>query len=116
LCGGTFMKTKIGLVLICILFVNSTMFSFPAYKPDNRKGTIKAVIRDANSNTPIEYANVTIHNSRDSSFVNGTVSDKKGELVFSNLAEGQYYLKISYIGYEKKYISNISITSAKDNI
>ncbi len=110
------MKTKIGLVLICILFVNSTMFSFPAYKPGNQKGTIKAVIRDANSNTPIEYANVTIHNSRDSSFVSGTVSDKKGELVFSNLAEGQYYLKISYIGYEKKYISNVNITSTKNNI
>lgn len=110
------MKTKIGLVLTYIFLVCSTVFSLTSAKPDNQKGTVRAVLRDANSNIPIEYANVTIHNQKDSSFVNGTVSDKKGELVFTNLSVGEYYLKISYIGYEKKYVSNINITASIKNI
>lgn len=108
------MKTKYVFLLIFFLFINSTGILNAG--PENRKGVIKAVIRDAATNTPIEYANVTIHNSKDSTFIGGTVSDRKGELEFSNLSEGKYYVKISYIGYEKKLIPNVTISPEKSEI
>lgn len=84
--------------------------------PDNGRGVIKAIIRDANSNTPIEFATVSVHNAKDSSFINGTVSDKNGEILISNLVAGQYFVKISFIGYEKKIVSNINISKEKNEV
>ena len=110
------MKLKYVFLLICFLSFTSASFSFTGYKPGEQKGMITAVIRDANTNEPIEYANVTIHNVKDSSFVNGTVSDKKGELAFTNLSEGKYYVTVSYIGYEKKTINDINVLPGKKEV
>jgi len=106
------MKEISYLLLLFFLTINTNAYS----SGGNTKGVIKAVLRDAKTNSPIEYANVTIHNSKDSSFINGTVSDKNGELAFYNLPEGEYYVKISYIGYEKKYIPGINISLSKNEV
>lgn len=106
------MKTKSVFLLFCFFSFASSLLSFPG----NQKGMIKAVIRDANTNSPIEYANVTVHNAIDSSFVNGTVSGNNGELILANLPEGKFYVTISYIGYEKKLISDVTISAAKSEV
>ena len=106
------MKTMSFILSILFLTININ-----GYSPGgSAKGVIKAVLHDAKTRAPIEYANVTVHNSKDSSFVNGTVSDKNGELVFYNLPEGEYYVKISYIGYEKKLIPGVNISLSKNEV
>lgn len=110
------MKTKTVFLLLCFFSFVSISFPIPVNMPGNQKGMIKAVIRDANTNSPIEYANVTVHNSIDSSFVNGTVSGNNGELVLANLPEGKFYVTISYIGYEKKLIPDVTISTSKSEV
>jgi outer membrane receptor protein involved in Fe transport len=107
------MKTFFIFLLIC-LACSAAVYPLPPGGKTN--GVVKAVVIDAGTSSPIEYANVTIHNSSDSSFVNGTVTGNKGELLFNNLPEGKYYVKISYIGYEKKTISNVTISTDKNEV
>lgn len=97
---------------IVILFSLTTMAA-PNNDATTKKGTIKAKILDGKTNEPIEYANVTIHNAKDSTFIGGTVSGNNGDLVFQNLPEGNYYVTVSYIGYEKLTIPNIKIDKEK---
>ena len=37
---------------------------------------------------------------RDTTFVNGTYSDQQGRFAFSGVGEGNYLLRISYLGYK----------------
>ena len=107
------MKTFFIFLLICL---TCTAAVYPLPPGGKTNGVIKAVVLDAGTSSPIEFANVTLHNSNDSSFVNGTVTGNKGELLFNNLPEGKYYVQISYIGYEKKTISNVTISPDKSEV
>ncbi|MEW6195038.1 MAG: TonB-dependent receptor [Bacteroidota bacterium] len=104
-------------LLFLIIFVTTAFaYSFPNGNDSNKKGIIKAVIIDSKTNTPVEYANVTLHNSNDSSFVTGTVTGNNGELLIGNIPDGSYYVKISYIGYQKLFVPNINVTKEKKEI
>jgi len=83
---------------------------------DAKKGIIKAVIMDGKNNIPIEYANVTVHSSKDSAFISGSASGKNGELLIPNLPEGNFYVKVSFIGYDKTIIPNVAITPDKKEV
>lgn len=49
--------------------------------------------------SPLENVNVVLLQS-DSTYVNGSLSDKKGSFKFVDVTKGDYLLKLSYIGYE----------------
>lgn len=85
-------------------------------KIDSKKGIIRGTIIDGKNNIPIEYANVTVHNSKDSTFITGSASGKNGELLIPNLPDGNYYVKVSFIGYDKTIIPNIVITPEKKDV
>ncbi len=74
---------------------------------------IKGVLVDSTSATALPYANITLHNNSDSSFITGVSSGTDGEFILKNLSEGSYYLKISFVGYNTKYVPGISLTKDK---
>ena len=47
------------------------------------------------------------------SFITGVSSGTDGEFILKNLSEGNYYLKISFVGYNTKYVSGIRLTKDK---
>lgn len=58
--------------------------------------------------SPVPYASVQAFSSADSSYVQGTVTDTAG--VFSlKLTANNYYVKISFMQYEPKFISDINL-------
>jgi outer membrane receptor protein involved in Fe transport len=75
------------------------------------KGHVKGTIVDSKSSEPVPFANVMLKHANDSSFVSGTVSGNNGEFILPNIKEGKYYLVVSYIGYEKKTVSEITISA-----
>ena len=77
--------------------------------PQGFNGTVTGKIVDSESSAPVEYANVVIYNSRDSSMSSGGVSNSKGLVQIEKLKPGNYYAKISFIGYEPVYVDKISI-------
>jgi len=107
-------------LLLFLLIATTSLYSSTLLpndeKIDAKKGIIKAVIFDGKNNIPIEYANVTVHNAADSSFITGSASGKNGELLIPNIPEGIYYVKVSFIGYDKTIIPNVAITPDKKEV
>ncbi len=91
-------------IILSFLFVLITAFSFA----QSGKGFVKADILDLN-NEPLPFATVAILNLPDSSLVKWASSNDNGVVYFDNIAEGNYVLSISYVGYKKKYSNNVSV-------
>lgn len=52
------------------------------------------------SDQPIPYANVMILKAEDSTIVNGTSTDEKGNFELNTIAPGEFLLKTSFVGYK----------------
>jgi outer membrane receptor protein involved in Fe transport len=83
-----------------------------------KDGIIKGVIVDSTAEIPLPFANITLHNQKDSSFIGGTASGTNGEFILTNVVEGNYYLKISFLGYSNKFLNglNISVNDKEYNV
>src|SRR5688572_26433041 len=66
----------------------------------NKTGKISGVVTDANAQA-IESATASLQRAKDSSLVKVAVSDKYGLFEFDNLAEGEYFVNITAVGYTK---------------
>lgn len=106
-------------VIITVALLLVFQISVNAYHPDIFKdGIIKGVVVDSTAGTPLPFANITLHNQKDSSFIGGTASGINGEFILTNVVEGNYYLRISFLGYSNKFLSdlNISINDKEYNV
>ena len=75
--------------------------------------TIKGQIIDQDSNSPLIGATVVVV---DSDPILGNVTDINGNFRIAQVPVGRVNLKISFIGYEEKYLPNLLITSSKEVI
>jgi outer membrane receptor protein involved in Fe transport len=108
------MKIRSFIILtIYLLISNSTI----AQSPENLNitntnspvGKVSGYLFDAQTKQIIEYGNVVIFRAKDSTMINGTVTDPQGKFTLDNLPFGIYYLKTSFIGYASKYIDSIRV-------
>lgn len=60
---------------------------------------LQGTLQDSSAYTPLAYANVALLNQGDSSFVTGTTTDDKGVFELMAPDSGNYFLRISYLGY-----------------
>ncbi len=72
-------------------------------------GVLKGKIIDSAANEAVEYANIVVFKTKDSSMVNGTVSDEKGQFRIEKLTFGSYYAEISFLGFNKKRLPSFVI-------
>ncbi len=59
---------------------------------------------DSAANEPLMYCNVALLEKEDSSFVKGATTDLKGDFELTQIPAGEYYLRVSYVGYTTRYI------------
>lgn len=83
---------------------------------NQRIGTIKGRVIDADTKTPLEYTNIAIYKKRDSSLVDGTVTDAKGNFILEKIPFGRFYAMISFIGYPTRTIDSIFITPRETEV
>jgi outer membrane receptor protein involved in Fe transport len=113
--------TRIFIILIFTGFISQyTNAQNPQRTPDvsgtPKVGLIKGTILDSTTNGTIEYATVGLYRQRDSSLVNGLVTDVSGVFTFKELPYGRYYVEANFIGYKKKRIPDLTITPQKTSI
>jgi len=82
----------------------------------NPKGSIKGIVIDKQSENPVEYANLAVFQRKDSIMVSGAITNQKGYFIIENLAYGNYYLRVSFIGYKSIFVPNIVITPKEPNL
>ena len=97
-----------GIIAIIIMSVNLSAQS--------KGGIIKGTLLDSQTGAPVEFASITLHNPKDSTAVKGCASGKTGEFILPAVPVGKYYLRISYVGYDKKFIPNIGINNEKTEV
>lgn len=65
-----------------------------------QQATITGKVVEESTQEPMQFVNVALYHSRDTSLAHNTVTDKNGVYEFTLVANGSYYLKISFIGFE----------------
>ncbi len=101
------MKRVVSLVLISFAFLGSKAFA--------QNGKISGKVIDAASGQPVEFATVALNDPATNKPIDGTVCDEKGNFEISKIADGNYKLVISFIGYET-YEQDVAISGRRDNI
>lgn len=97
-----------------LLFLNMTqifLVSIINAQPNQQPGTsINGRIFNEFDSRPLEFANVVLFNSSDSTQITGAMTNSEGFYELTGLALGNYFLKASFIGFEEKYIGGIDIS------
>ena len=78
-------------------------------------GKVSGVLIDSVSNQPVEFAAIALVEIKSNKPIDGTTTDEKGKFSITKIAEGEYKLLISFIGYKNREVKNITI-GRKDNI
>lgn len=78
-------------------------------------GRITATILDSLTKKPIDYATVSLINTKDNKSVNGGVTDEKGKLSLQNVSPDSYKLMIGFMGYKTKSVLVTTTPSKPDN-
>jgi len=72
--------------------------------PGVKNLTVRGKVIEADSSTPMGYANVAIFAAADSSVAGGIMTSDNGSFEIKNLKPGKYNLSVNFIGYSKKTI------------
>lgn len=79
-------------------------------------GTISGVIVEGNSGTKLDYATVALFNKADSSMITGGLTENGGRFNLNKLPNGQFYIEVNFVGYNKKYINDISLSASNNKL
>ena len=109
------------LLLICaaLLMMMNANAQFPMMGGGNAApkvtGRISATILDSLTKQPVEYATVSLVNTKTSKPVNGALTDAKGKVSIQNIAPGEYKLVVGFIGYTTKNVVVKTTPEKPDN-
>lgn len=92
------------IILIMLSLTSSLVFS--------QTGVIRGKVTDKQSQIPIEGANIILIGIENF----GTITDVEGNFKLTNVPVGRQNIEVSFIGYESTFISEIEVTTGKDNI
>ena len=83
----------------------------PGTAEDTPKGNgkITGVLVDSTSKKPVEFAAMSLVDTKTNNPIDGTTSDEKGEFTLTKVASGNFKILISFIGYKTKTINNVKI-------
>jgi outer membrane cobalamin receptor len=106
-------KQKIFIVsTVFILFI----FSSNVFAQNNTGIVIKGQVVEKSTGKPLESATIQVFKISDSSLVNGSLTDKSGNFIISDIIEGIYTVKVSYIGYGTAVAKNVKAVKNKKEI
>ncbi|MBI2279912.1 MAG: TonB-dependent receptor [Bacteroidetes bacterium] len=89
------------LVLLNVLF---------AQQIEKGVGTVTGIVLENSTNKPIEFATLSLFKTSDSTLVTGGITSNTGVFEISKIPIGNFYVKVEFIGYEAKFLNDISIT------
>ncbi len=88
-------------LLCCLISLFFIFFTFAA-TAQNTRITVSGITKEASAKTGLEFVNVSLKATKDSSFIVGTITNGEGRFTLADLNPGSYYLEFSFIGFEEK--------------
>ena len=93
--------------------------SFKGFGKDNSKdyikGNISGKIIDSKTGEALEYANISLTNTKWEKIIEGTITDSKGRFYMNKIRSGKYQISVSYIGYDLQTI-DFELTKKKPDV
>jgi len=89
------------IVIITII----TLFSFYFANAQEKKMFISGIVKDSINKNNVAYVSVAIYKMPEKKLITGTMTDEKGEFKLSKLGNGNYTIKLTFVGYETKTIA-----------
>jgi CarboxypepD_reg-like domain len=74
--------------------------------------TFRGTVTDADSKIPLIGVNIVV--MKDSTTINGVVTDENGNYKVESIPVGRFTVRFSYIGYQQQTIDNVIVTSGKE--
>lgn len=108
------MKKRIMLFLFSLFYLSA--ISSLCFSQSSTTGTIKGIVLDKVTNSPLASASVQVIKSEDSTLLKGAATDKEGKFSIGEIPYGLYTVKISYIGYIFAIAKNVAISDEKKTI
>ena len=82
---------------------------------DYIKGNISGKIIDSKTGKVLEYANISLVNTRWDKVIEGTITDSKGRFYMNKIRSGKYQISVSYLGYDSQEI-DFELTKKKPDV
>lgn len=103
------MNRLILLISFCVLF-SSAKATVPVGNSEIKGGVIMGIVMDNAMDIPVEYATVSVYMMSDSTLIDGTITNEKGEFELKKIKPGKYFVEVSFIGYNKAMVRNVPIS------
>ena len=68
------------------------------------RGNVSGKVIDIIDGKKLEFANISILNTKWNKVIEGTISNEEGKFNFSGILSGDYLLQIKYLGYKLKEV------------
>jgi len=109
------MHKSILIIILLTLYVFTGFAQRPAGKRGLRpKATLTGTVVDNDTQTPLEFATITLFSKRDSSVVGGIITDTDGKFLLETKG-GRYFAKIEFIGYQSFTVEEIKLNRDNPN-
>lgn len=99
-----------------LLLLSLSFLSFGAFASNEIKWTITGTVVEYQTNESIPYATVALYSKNDSSLITGVITNDEGVFILEKITRGDYYLKISFMGYKDYTIDPLTLIASESNI
>lgn len=93
------------------IFIFSLVIVGFNFAQNQKSNSIIGSVISESTKEPLEFVNVALISSKDSSIISGAATDGKGIFVIKNVNQGEYFINYSYISYMDKKSSKFTLTS-----
>ena len=97
-------------ISVLMLFI---VIGFPLF---GQSGSIYGIVKDSVNSSPLEYTTVMLYKSIDDEPISGTVTNVSGAFNIESIQSGDYYILLSFVGYQTKRIDGIKLDDVNQNI
>lgn len=102
-------QKSIHIFILLMLYTSTTLFA------QTYTQTVKGVVQDKILKTPLVGATVVIiPEHRQDSVLTGAMSDLDGSFRMPRIPIGQYTVRVTYLGYSPRFVSNVTVNSGKE--
>lgn len=101
-------RPKLIVALFALIFAINTAYAGEESNTP-KTGTITGKVLDASTLRPMEYVNVAVYRFADSALLTGSITTPEGSFNIGKIPYGDYYLKISFLGFNELKTKKISV-------
>ncbi|QHL85998.1 TonB-dependent receptor [Nibribacter ruber] len=113
-------RILLGLLCFCLFFLGQAQAQGTSQAPiasaQSSPGKISGTLTDSLTQAPLEFVTVALLKKGTTQSMGGTITDAKGQYAFNGLPAGDYSLTFSFIGFQTKTVSTVSITAEKPDV